>query len=114
MTKVHKLIAGSLLVGSLAGGLGLGAGRAAADPPPAASDAAAPAAGMGAADAGIRTAGSSSRRRAPTAAVGLAVAGGRTVRHCMNVPPTRGDAMVAAPAPCSGGIVTRADTGSGA
>ncbi|ETB19012.1 hypothetical protein O973_17885, partial [Mycobacterium avium subsp. avium 11-4751] len=28
MTKVHKLIAGSLLVGSLAGGLGLGAGRA--------------------------------------------------------------------------------------
>lgn len=58
MTKVHKLIAGSLLVGSLAGG--------------------------------------------------------RTVRHCMNVPPTRGDAMVAAPAPCSGGIVTRADTGSGA
>ncbi|MDV3321727.1 hypothetical protein K7Z46_10955, partial [Mycobacterium avium subsp. hominissuis] len=34
MTKVHKLIAGSLLVGSLAGGLGLGAGRAAADPPP--------------------------------------------------------------------------------
>ncbi|OHW78914.1 hypothetical protein AFC84_19700, partial [Mycobacterium avium subsp. paratuberculosis] len=34
MTKVHKLIAGSLLVGSLAGGLGPGAGRAAADPPP--------------------------------------------------------------------------------
>ncbi|ETA95158.1 hypothetical protein O982_19370, partial [Mycobacterium avium 10-5581] len=30
MTKVHKLIAGSLLVGSLAGGLGPGAGRAAA------------------------------------------------------------------------------------
>ncbi|GAB4959632.1 hypothetical protein MAHJHV55_51330 [Mycobacterium avium subsp. hominissuis] len=27
MTKVHKLIAGSLLVGSLAGGLGLGAGQ---------------------------------------------------------------------------------------
>ncbi len=46
MTKVHKLIAGSLLVGSLAGGLGPGA----------------------AADAGIRTAGSSSRRRAPAAA----------------------------------------------
>lgn len=112
MTKVHKLIAGSLLVGSLAGGLGLGAGRAA--DPPRRLRCRRPAAGMGAADAGIRTAGSSSRRRAPTAAVGLAVAGGRTVRHCMNVPPTRGDAMVAAPAPCSGGIVTRADTGSGA
>ncbi|OHW76976.1 hypothetical protein AFC83_20300, partial [Mycobacterium avium subsp. paratuberculosis] len=27
MTKVHKLIAGSLLVGSLAGGLGPGAGQ---------------------------------------------------------------------------------------
>ncbi|ATA27676.1 hypothetical protein MLM_0790 [Mycobacterium lepraemurium] len=108
MTKVHKLIAGSLLVGSLAGGLGLGAGRAAADPPPPPPMPPPPPLVW------APPTPESEPPEAPPAAVGLAVAGGRAVRHCMNVPPTRGYAIVAAPAPCTGGIVTHADTGSGA